>query len=148
MSRSAHHETIGGSLRPRGPIHVALTARHDAHETVVSVAGELDILTVPRLASTLDDIVRRHQGDVVMDLTRTEFIDSLGLHALLNVQRRLAERSRRFTVICGEGAVRHAIELARLTGAFGVISSFAEYSLHRAAGDPTPTRVRPPRPPA
>jgi anti-sigma B factor antagonist len=148
MSRPEHHGTIGGSLRPRGPIHVALTTRHDAHETVVSVSGELDILTVPRLATTLDDIVRRHQGDVVMDLTRTEFIDSFGLHALLNVQRRLAERARRFTVICGEGAVRHAIELARLTDAYGVVSSLAEYSLHRATGGPTSPRIRPPHSPA
>ena len=73
------------------------STRHDAHETVVSVAGELDILTIPRLATTLDDIVRRRHGDVVIDLTRTEFIDSLGLHALLNVQRRLAERARRLS---------------------------------------------------
>jgi anti-sigma B factor antagonist len=148
MSRSEHHGTIGGSLRPRGPIHVALTTRHDAHETVVSVAGELDILTVPRLATTLDDIVRRHQGDVVMDLTRTEFIDSLGLHALLNVQRRLAERARRFTVICGAGAVRHAIELARLTDVLGVVSSFAEYSPHRATRGPSASRIQPPHSPA
>jgi anti-anti-sigma factor len=105
---------------------------------VVSVAGELDVLTIPRLATTLDDIVRRHHGDVVMDLIRTEFIDSLGLHALLTVQRRLAERSRRLTVIC-DGTVRHSIELARLTDALGVVGSFAEYESHRASTDATPT---------
>jgi anti-sigma B factor antagonist len=138
MSRSAHDGTIGGSLRPRGPIQLALSTRHDAHETVVSVAGELDVLTVPRLATTLDDIVRRRHGDVVMDLIRTEFIDSLGLHALLSVQRRLAERSRRLTVIC-DGPVRHSIELARLTEPLGVVGSFTEYELHRAARDATQT---------
>ncbi len=138
MSRSAHEGTIGGSLRPRGPIQLTLSTRHDAHETVVSVAGELDILTIPRLATTLDDIVRRRHGDVVMDLTRTEFIDSLGLHALLTVQRRLAERARRLSVICN-GPVRHSIELARLTEPLGVVGSFAEYELHRASGDATQT---------
>jgi anti-sigma B factor antagonist len=138
MSRSAHDATIGGSLRPRGPIRLALSTRHDAHETVVSVVGELDVLTVPRLATTLDDIVRRHHGDVVMDLTRTEFIDSLGLHALLSVQRRLAERSRRLTVIC-DGPVRHAIELTRLAEPLGVVSSFGEYALRRASRGAAPT---------
>lgn len=125
MSRSAHDETIGSSLRPRGPIQLAISTRRDAHETVVTVAGELDILTVPKLASILDDVVRRHQGDLVMDLTRTGFIDSIGLHALLSVQRRLADRSRRLTVICNNGAVRHSIELARLTEPLGVVASFA-----------------------
>lgn len=127
MTSSAHDATIGGSLRPRGPIQLAVATRREGHATVVSVAGELDVLTVPRLMTTLDDLVRRKQGDVVLDLTRTAFIDSLGLHALLNVQRRLTERSRRLTVICHEGPVRYAIELARLSEAFGVVSSFAEY---------------------
>jgi len=133
MSSSAHEGTIGGSLRPRGPIHLALSTRHDAHETLVTVAGELDILTVPRLARTLEDIIRRRHGDLVMDLTATEFIDSLGLHALLNVQRRLGDRSRRLTVICATGPVRHSIELAKLTEPLGVVASFAEYELHRAS---------------
>ena len=139
MSSFAHDAPIGGSLRPRGPIRLSMATRHDAHESVVSVAGELDILTVPRLARSLDDIVRRRQGDLVIDLSRTEFIDSFGLHALLNTQRRLAERSRRLTVICHPGPVRHAIELARLTEAFGVVATLAEYELRRASGDATQT---------
>lgn len=126
-------------MRPRGPIQLSLTTRHDAHESVVTVAGELDILTVPRLKTTLDDIIRRRHGDIVMDLSHTEFIDSIGLHALLNVQRRLAERARRLIVICDGEPVLHAMELARLTAAFGVVSSFAEYELHRARRDATPS---------
>jgi anti-sigma B factor antagonist len=131
MTSSAHDATIGGSLRPRGPIQLALTTRRDAHETVVSVAGELDILTVPKLASTLDDIIRRQHGDVVIDLTDTGFIDSIGLHALLTVQRRLSERSRHLTVICGPGPVRSAMELTRLAHGLGVVSTFAEYEVRR-----------------
>ena len=137
MTSSARDETIGGSLRPRGPVQLTLRTRRDAHETVVSVAGELDILTVPKLASTLDDIIRRQQGDVVIDLTRTGFIDSIGLHALLSVQRRLSERSRHLTVICGPGPVLSAMKLARLAHALGVVSTFAEYELHRRSRDPT-----------
>jgi hypothetical protein len=56
----------------------------------------------------------------------------LGLHALLNIQRRLNRQSRSLAVICGEGPVRYAIELARLTEALGVVSTFAEYELSRS----------------
>jgi anti-sigma B factor antagonist len=135
MTSFAHDATIGGSLRPRGPIQLAVATRREGTATLVSVAGELDVLTVPRLASTLDDIVRKQQGDVALDLTRTGFVDSLGLHALLKIQRRLAERSRRLTVVCDAGPVRYAIELARLTEALDVVSSLAEYKQRRAAGD-------------
>ena len=133
MTSSAHDATIGGSLRPRGPIQLALTTRRDAHETVLSVVGELDILTAPRLASTLDDIIRRQHGDLVIDLTDTGFIDSIGLHALLMVERRLSERSRHLTVICAGGPVRSAIEMARLAEGLGVVSSFAEYEVRRGS---------------
>ena len=44
----------------------------------------------------------------------------------------------RLTVIC-DGPVRHSIELARLTEVLGVVSSFAEYELHRASRDAAQT---------
>lgn len=82
--------------------------------TVVRARGEVDILTAPRLASCLDTILRGKQGDVVVDLTGTVFLDSAGLHALLNAQRRLTRQARRLRVICVPGPVRRVIELSRL----------------------------------
>jgi anti-anti-sigma factor len=99
----------------------------------VAVKGEVDLLTAPRLTTLLDNLIRRGQGDVVIDLSDAGFIDSLGLHALLNIHRRLLRQSRSLTVICGGGPVRHAIELARLDEAFGVMPSLAEYELRRSA---------------
>jgi anti-anti-sigma factor len=106
---------------------LALTTRYEPGVTVIGVAGELDILTVSKLTTRLDDAIRRRQGDVVIDLSEAEFIDSMGLHALLNIQRRLVRQARTLAVICPPGAVRNAIELARLAGALGVISSIEEY---------------------
>jgi anti-sigma B factor antagonist len=121
MSSSTHDATLAGSLRPRGPVQLAVTTRHDPRVTVVAVKGELDVLTAPRLTTQLDDVVRRGQGDVVIDLRATDFIDSLGLHALLSVQRRLARQARALTIVCDPGPVRRAIELARLTDTLGVV---------------------------
>jgi anti-anti-sigma factor len=131
--RSANDPTLGGSLRPRGPIQFALSTRYDGRATVIGVAGELDILTVTKLVARLEDAIRRRQGDVVIDLSEADFIDSMGLHALLNVQRRLIRQARTLTVICPPGAVRNAIELARLAEPLGVVSSIEDYRL-RAAG--------------
>lgn len=99
---------------------------------MVGVTGELDILTAPKLTTRLDDVIRRGRGDVVIDLSKADFIDSLGLHTLLNVQRRLSRRSRSLGVICGPGPVLQAIELARLEEPLGLASSFAEYRLRRS----------------
>ena len=134
MRRSPDLPTLGGSLRPRGPIQLALTTRYELNATVIGVGGELDILTVSKLITRLDDAIRRRQGDVVIDLSDAEFIDSMGLHALLNVQRRLMRDARALTVICPPGRVRNAIELTRLAEPLGVVSSFADYELRAAAG--------------
>jgi anti-sigma B factor antagonist len=133
MRRSGDDPTLGGSLRPRGPIYLELSLRQEAGVTVVEVSGELDALTAPKLATGLDEVIRRHQGDVVIDLSEADFIDSLGLHTLLNVQRRLSRQLRALTVICGEGMVRRAIELARLDEALSLATSFADYELRRSA---------------
>ncbi|MBV9002012.1 MAG: STAS domain-containing protein [Solirubrobacterales bacterium] len=132
MRRTFDDPTLGGSLRPRGPIRLALTTWREAGVTVVAVTGELDILTAPKLATRLDDLIRRDQGDVVIELSDAGFIDSLGLHALLNAQRRLSRQSRSLAVVCGPGPVRHSIELARLDDALGLTSSFAEYQRKRS----------------
>ena len=107
--------------------------RQAAGATVVVVTGELDVLTAPRLTMSLDDLIRRGQGNIVIDLSEAGFIDSLGLHTLLNLQRRLSHRSRSLAVVCGDGPIRRAIELARLEDALGVVASVAEYELNRAA---------------
>jgi anti-anti-sigma factor len=96
---------------------------------VVGVSGELDILTVSRLSSRVDEVIRRRHGTLVIDLTEAEFIDSMGLHALLNVQRRLIRQRRTLVVVCPPGAVRHAIELARLAEPLGVVSRAEEHEL-------------------
>jgi anti-anti-sigma factor len=137
MRRSPDDPTLGGSLRPRGPIQLALTTRYERRATVIGVAGELDILTVSKLTTRLEDAIRRRQGDVVIDLSDAEFIDSMGLHALLNVQRRLVRQARTLTVICPPGAVRKAIELARLAEPLGLVSSAEDYPLR--AVEPSPT---------
>jgi anti-sigma B factor antagonist len=134
MRRPPDDPTLGGSLRPRGPIQLALTTRFEPNATVIGVSGELDILTVSKLTTRLDDAIRRRHGDVVIDLSDAEFIDSMGLHALLNIQRRLLRQARALVVICPPGPVRNAFELARLAEPLGVVSSFGEYKLRAAAG--------------
>ncbi len=133
MTGTADHPTLGRSLRPRGPTQIALSTREVPEATVVTVTGELDVLTARKLTPQLDDIVRKHHGDAVIDLSRAEFIDSFGLTVLLNTQRRLERQGRSLSVICGEGPVRRAIEFARLLEPLGVVPSLAEYKRRRAS---------------
>jgi anti-sigma B factor antagonist len=121
MKQNCGDSPLRRSLRPRGPVQFGLTQRQDAAVCVLEVAGELDVLTAPRLSAELDAIVRRTRDDVVIDLRKAVFIDSAGLDILLNVHRRLDRAGRQLRVVCGDGPVKRVIELARLTETLCVV---------------------------
>jgi anti-sigma B factor antagonist len=90
---------------------VAVREQHDV--TVLRATGELDLAGSPRLAARLNDVIWRHQGDVVLDLdVRT--VDSTGLAVLLNALRRLDRVGRRLHVVTTQPTVLRALRLTRL----------------------------------
>jgi anti-anti-sigma factor len=115
-------EPLSEVLRPRGPVQFRLDERRQDGAAVITVRGELDLLTAPKLAARINPFVRRGSGDVVIDLRDAVFIDSTGLSIMLNLRRRLVRGGRRLTVVCDEGPVRRVIELARLEETLGVVS--------------------------
>ena len=88
---------------------------------------DLDLLTSPELGARLDGLVRDGTGDIVVDLSRTGFIDTAALHVLLSAQRRLTRESRSLAVVCVPGPVRRLIELTRLVETLGVVASIDEH---------------------
>jgi anti-sigma B factor antagonist len=110
-------------LRPSGPARFELRTDHQQNAVVIHVDGELDALTVPKLAARLTGVIRSCSTDVVLDLRDVRFIDSAGLQLLLNARRRLLSTSRTLSVICDDGPIRRMIELARLTETLRVTSS-------------------------
>jgi anti-sigma B factor antagonist len=101
---------------------LTISERRNADSTELSLGGELDAATAPRLASALDDIVLTGRGPLTIDARELEFVDSTGLHALINAQRRLTRQARRLSLICAPGPVRRAIELSRLSETLGVVA--------------------------
>jgi anti-sigma B factor antagonist len=74
---------------------------------IVSVDGDLDLASSPRLSSLLDRLVCERSA-LVVDLTNCTFIDSTGLAAILHGARPLVS----FAVVCGDGVPG---ELLRMT---------------------------------
>lgn len=128
-----HQSIVGRALRPRGPVALHLARRLNADVTVLELGGELDLLTVSRLASELDDEIRHGERDVVLDLREVEFIDSSGLHVLLGAQRRLARQERALGIIAVPGPVMRVFELSRLLDTLEIVPSVREFRRRRVA---------------
>jgi anti-anti-sigma factor len=67
---------------------------------VVRVGQRLDVGTVARVRTRLHRAVDEGQGELVVDLTGLEMIDSTGLGMLVGTHRRALEANRRL-VLCG-----------------------------------------------
>lgn len=64
---------------------------------VVTVAGEIDMATAPRLVEALAQFAN---GTVRVDLAAVTFLDSSGLHTLVNAHRAITQSGRRM-IVCG-----------------------------------------------
>ena len=82
-------------------------------EVRVAVAGELDILTVPRLDRALRR-AQRDAGSILLDLRGLDFVDSSGAHLLLAADRRIRAAGGRLVVVRGSDEVDWFFKLVGL----------------------------------
>jgi anti-sigma B factor antagonist len=64
-----------------------VSVAHGDGETVVAVAGELDMSTAEQLSGAVNDELRQGPGRIVLDLADLTFCDSLGLGTLVVLSR-------------------------------------------------------------
>ena len=79
----------------------------------VTVAGELDVSTVPAFNKELSELRQNSATTLVLDLSGTTFMDSTGLSAVLVAEMHARMRGQRFKVVAGPP---HVHELFKLTG--------------------------------
>jgi anti-anti-sigma factor len=92
------------------------TTRVRHGDTVVVMAyGEIDVSSVVPLRAELRDLLTRHRR-VVLDLRQVVFIDSSGLHCLLDIDRESRGAGIAFELVAGGPQVQRLFELTRTTG--------------------------------
>jgi RNA polymerase sigma-B factor len=90
-------------------------------EFLVTVSGEIDVATSPRLRSELIDLLDQKAQSIVLDLGGMSFIDSSGLGVLVGALRRLREQDGSSIVLRGmQPPVRRVFEITGLTDLFTI----------------------------
>lgn len=82
----------------------------------VAVAGEVDIATAGEVRAALAVALPTAAETVVLDLGGVTFLDSSGVHAVLDAVRHAQALGRRFVVLPGPAPVHEVFELAGVTG--------------------------------
>lgn len=63
--------------------------RPEREYTVVTVSGEIDVFTAPRLRQYLIDLIAEGRTHLILDLTDVAFLDSTGLGVLVGTLKRV-----------------------------------------------------------
>lgn len=118
------------SSKPSRPFGISQTNSQPGI-SVVSVEGELDLSTAPRLKRMLHDA--QHAGAVrlVADLTQVTFMDSTALGVLVGVKKGLeGDASSRLAIACAQTNVLRIFEFSGLDGAFAIFPTLEEALAH------------------
>ena len=90
----------------------------DVHERagwhVLTVSGELDVATAPRMRGEIVRLVADGVTDLVLDLSGVDFIDSFGLGVLVGALKRVRSHGGRMSVVITEPRVLGVVELTGL----------------------------------
>ncbi len=92
-----------------------LSFEHHAGWLLARAAGDLDLGTVPEIASAFED---RPDEYVAFDLSGIRFIDSTGLEALEELRDR-----RRMVMVAPSGVVRRILTLTELTDDYEIVDA-------------------------
>jgi anti-sigma B factor antagonist len=90
---------------------------------VVSLRGEIDAMTAPRLGSRLFGLADEGKRAVVVDLTEVSFMDSTGIGVLLNALRHFTVRHIQMVLVCPTARVLRPFEVTGLTGHLTIVDS-------------------------
>lgn len=113
------------------------TAREGAC-LVVSVRGEVDLVTAPELERALRTASVPGTSDLIVDLSETSFFDSTGIHALLRAGAHAAPVGVRLSIVAGSSCVRRVLRIAGIDRLYDVHETMQEARL----GVSEPTRRR------
>jgi anti-sigma B factor antagonist len=146
------HASEDAPPRTAGTLSVGVLAT-DGHDqdaaAVLSVHGEIDLGTAPRLLEVLQPVLERQTGPVVLDLSEVSFVDSTGVHVLVETLQRLKLQNRRLAIACREGGQIH-----RLLALVGLLDALSVHSSRESAviggddllrSEPPGTNLRSPR---
>jgi anti-sigma B factor antagonist len=122
---------LGPDELPQIEVRIATLETGD-RAYLVSVEGELDLYSAPRLQAELDALAS-DASDVVLDLSQVTFIDSTALGAILAAGRRLREADGRLALVAATDATRKLLALVGVDRVLPIYES-SERALEHLVG--------------
>ena len=90
---------------------------------VVTVEGEIDIYSAPRLRELLIDLAAKGNYRLVVNLDKVGFLDSTGLGVLVGGLKRVRAHDGSLDLVCTQEQILRIFRITGLTKVFGIYQS-------------------------
>ena len=87
---------------------------------VVTVEGEIDIYTAPRLRELLIDLAGQGSYQLIVNLEKAGFLDSTGLGVLVGGVKRVRPQDGSLDLVCTQERILKIFKITGLTKVFGI----------------------------
>jgi anti-sigma B factor antagonist len=92
-----------------------IVVRVQGTTTTLAPEGEWDLAQKEAMLETIRAAFERHPECVVLDLSGLRFIDSSGVHVVIELRKRSMLQNARLVIVPGPRAVQRLFELCKLT---------------------------------
>ncbi len=97
---------------------IALRVARDGSTAVVSIDGEIEFATAPKLRATLLELVHDGPTRIVLDLAGVSFLDSAGISLLIQAKKRLATGGAELVLRRPRSNVRRVLQVTGVDDLF------------------------------
>lgn len=87
---------------------------------ILDLDGEVDSYNAPKLRETMVALIEEGNFDVMLNLTRVDYIDSTGLGALVAGLKRATDRGGSVRIICPNPAILKVFQITSLVKVFTI----------------------------
>src|SRR5579862_4364866 len=101
-------------------VDLSLSTRTEGGKTVVTVGGEIDVYTAPKLREQLIDLVSTGNYHLVVDMENVDFLDSTGLGVLVGGLKRVRAHDGSLRLVCTQERILKIFRITGLTKVFPI----------------------------
>ena len=110
-----------GDIPTRLRDYCSMWQEHHLGTTIIRLVGEFDLACDDRFQEELGRVLDDETETFILDLRGLEFIDSVGLRMLVQIDALARSDGFDFTVLCGDGQVRSVLMQTGLDGVLPLV---------------------------
>jgi len=107
-------------------VDLTLATREVDGTTIVSVGGEIDVYTAPKLRDKITELVADGKYHLVVDMEAVEFLDSTGLGVLVGGLKKVRANSGSLQLVCNQERLLKIFRITGLAKVFAIHGSQAD----------------------